>query len=199
MFDGQSVVADQLVKIIQALQVGRTTGTLVATRGEGPSYEVGTLIIVQGRVVQAKVGRKQDREALNWLSTWGRCKYTFVQSVSSESTMLEESKEVQMKVTGPLPEKTTGPIRDAIRPGQETSGPISETVPYRSKPLDYGLRVIDDKGLSRAHRRLFLLVDGQREIAEFMRLLKLNEFEVLEMLYDLQDVGIIDIPNPLAL
>lgn len=187
MFDGQSVVADQLVKIIQALQVGRTTGTLVATRGEGPSYEVGTLIIVQGRIVQAKVGRKQEREALNWLSTWGRCRYTFVQSVSSGNGAPEE-----IKVTGPLQEKSTGPIREA-------TGTINETVPYRSKALDYGLRVIDEKGLSRIHRHLFLLVDGQREVVEFMRLLKLNEFEVLEMLYDLQDVGIINIPNPLAL
>jgi hypothetical protein len=192
MFDGQNVVVDQLVKIIQALQVGRTTGTLVATRGEGPSYEVGTLIFVQGRVVQAKVGRRQDREALNWLSTWGRCKYTFVQSVSSASGTFEESKEVQSKTTGPLREKTTGPI-------PESTGPISNAVPYRSKALDYGLHAIDGKGLSRVHRRLFLLVDGQREITEFMRLLKLNEFEVLEILYDLQDAGIVDIPNPLAL
>jgi Domain of unknown function (DUF4388) len=193
MFDGQNVVVDQLVKIIQALQVGRTTGTLVATRGDGASYEVGTLVFVQGRVVQAKVGRKQDREALNWLSTWGRCRYTFVHSVSSESKMSEEiSREIQGRVTGPLREKTTGPI-------QHAAGSINEMVPYRSKPLEYGLQVIEEKGLSRAYKHLFLLVDGQREIIELMRLLKLNEFEVLEMLYGLQDVGIISIPNPLAL
>ena len=192
MFDGQNVVVDQLVKIIQALQVGRTTGTLVATRGEGPSYEVGTLVFVQGRVVQAKVGRKEDREALNWLSTWGRCRYTFVLSMSSGSGMPEESREAQMMTTSPLPESTTGPLREA-------TGPINDTVPYRSKALEYGLQVIDEKGLARVHRRLFLLADGQRNIAEFMRLLNLNEFEVLEILYSLQEVGIISIPNPLAL
>ena len=192
MFDGQNVVVDQLVKIIQALQVGRTTGTLVATRGEGPSYEVGTLIFVQGRVAQAKVGRRQDREALNWLSTWGRCKYTFVQSVSSESGMPEESREVLRKVTGPIQEKTTGPIREGI-------GSTYEAVPHRSTTLEHGLQVIDGKSLSRVHRHLFLLVDGQREVIEFMRLLKLNEFEALEALYDLQDVGIVNIPNPLTL
>jgi len=193
MFDGQNVVVDQLVKIIQALQVGRTTGTLVATRGEGPSYEIGTLVFMQGRVVQAKVGRRQDREALNWLSTWGRCKYTFVQSVSSESASPESSREIQSRTTGPLREHSTGPISEAA------AEPINETVPYKSKALDYGLQVIERKGLSRVHRRLFLLVDGQREITEFMRLLKLNEFEVLEILYDLQDADIINIPNPLAL
>jgi hypothetical protein len=192
MFDGQNVVVDQLVKIIQALQVGRVTGSLVATRGEGANYELGTLVFVQGRVVQAKVGRRQDREALNWLSTWGRCKYTFVLSVSSESEMPEESREVQRKITGPIREKTTGPIH-------EGTGSIHETVPYKSKVLEYGLQVIEERGLSRMHRHLFLLVDGKREIAEFMRLLKLNEFGVLEMLYDLQDAGIISIPNPLAL
>lgn len=192
MFDGQNVVVDQLVKIIQALQVGRTTGTLVATRGEGASYEVGTLVFVQGRVVQARVGRKQEREALNWLSTWGRCRYTFVHSVSSESKMQEDNRQLQGRVTGPLREKTTGPI-------QQASGSMNEMVPYRSKALEYGLQVIEEKGLSRAYKHLFLLVDGQREIVELMRLLKLNEFEILEMLYGLQDVGIISIPNPLAL
>ena len=32
-----------------------------------------------------------------------------------------------------------------------------------------------------------------------MRLLKLSEFEALEVLYDLQDAGIVNIPNPMTL
>src|SRR5205809_6636721 len=86
MLAGQKIVIDNLAKIIQAIQVGRTTGSLVATRGEGASYELGTLMFLNGRVVQARVGRREGREAFNLLSTWGKCRYTFVLSVTSEHT-----------------------------------------------------------------------------------------------------------------
>jgi hypothetical protein len=74
MLDGQNIVVDHLVKIIQAFQIGRTTGSLIATRGEGDTNEVGRLVFLNGQVVQAKVGRREGREALNWLSTWGKCR-----------------------------------------------------------------------------------------------------------------------------
>ena len=86
---------------------------------------------------------------------------------------------------------------DKASPGG--SGQVNETVPYRSKPLGYGLQVLTEKSLSRMHRRVFLLVDGARKVGDLMRLLKLNENEVLALLYDLQDTGIISLPSPLSL
>src|SRR5436305_304207 len=85
MLDGQNIVVDRLVKIIEAIQIGRSTGSLIVTRGEGASYEVGTLVFLKGKLVQGRVGRREDREAFNWLSTWGKCRYTFVLSITSET------------------------------------------------------------------------------------------------------------------
>lgn len=186
MLDGQNIVVDQLVKIIQAIQIGRTTGSLIATRGEGASYEQGTLVFLKGRVVQARVGRREGREAFNWLSTWGKCRYTFVLSITSESAM--ES------LLGGDP----GQFLREEGSGSPTRGSGQEAVPYRSKPLGYGLQVLSEKSLSRMHRHVFLLVDGVRKVGDLMRLLKLNEYEVLALLYDLQDTGIISIPSPLS-
>ena len=77
---------------------------------------------------------------------------------------------------------------------------VNETVPYRSKPLGYSLQVLSEKkSLSRLHRRVYLLVDGVRKVEDLMRLLKLSENEVLAVLYDLQDVGIITVPSSLSL
>jgi hypothetical protein len=99
------------------------------------------------------------------------------------------------KVTGPLRANTTAKLRDSSAPGML---PEETAVPYRSKPMEYGLRLIEEKGLSRTHRRLFLLVNGERKIVDFKRLLKLGEFEVHSVLYELQNLGIISIPSPLS-
>ena len=190
MLDGQNVVADQLVKIIQAIQIGRTTGSLIATRGEGASYEVGTLVFLKGRVVQARVGRREGREAFNWLSTWGRCRYTFVLSITSESAT--ES------LLGGDPSQFIQEESRVVPVVGSGTGPVNDAVPYRSKPLAYGLQVLTEKSLSRMHRHVFLLVNGARRVGDLMRLLKLDEYEVLALLYDLQDTGIINIPSPLS-
>jgi hypothetical protein len=76
---------------------------------------------------------------------------------------------------------------------------VNDAVPYRSKPLEYGLQLLSEKGLSRTHRRIFLLVDGARSVRELMRLLNFNEKQVLTLLYDLQDAGVINLPVPLTL
>lgn len=186
MLDGQNIVVDHLVKIIQALQIGRTTGSLIATRGEGASYELGTLVFLNGRVVQSRVGRREGREAFNWLSTWGKCRYTFVPSIISEST------------TGNLSGGNLGQFtqeEEIVSRGDAEQ--VNETVPYRSKPLQYGLQVLSKKSLSRTHRNVFLLVDGVRKVGDLMRLLQLNENEVLALLYDLQDTGVISLSIPL--
>jgi hypothetical protein len=99
------------------------------------------------------------------------------------------------KVTGPLGANAAARMRDSSAPGVL---PEAATIPYRSKPLEYGLRLIDEKGLSRIHRHLFLLINGERKIEDFKRLLKLGEFEVHSVLYELQDIGIISIPSPLS-
>jgi hypothetical protein len=190
MVDGQNIVVDHLVKIIQALQIGRSTGSLIATRGEGASYESGTLVFLNGRVVQARAGRREAREAFNWLSTWGKCRYTFVLSVTSQGTtgnLLRRNQDQLMH------EESRAPQRKSTKSEQ-----VNETVPYRSKPLDYSLQVLSKMHLSRMHRHVFLLVDGARRVNDLMRLLKLNENEVLALLYDLQDTGVISLAIPLS-
>jgi hypothetical protein len=78
-------------------------------------------------------------------------------------------------------------------------GRVNETVPYIRRPLEDGLQILAERGLSRIHRRVFLLVNGSRRVGDLMRLLKLSEHEMLALLYDLQDTGIIGLPGSLLL
>src|SRR6266700_5580532 len=189
MLDKQKIVVDRLVDIIQTIQIGRKTGTLTATRGEGATYEVGTIVFVEGKVIQAKVGRRKDRDALNWLSTWRICQCTFVLSITSGNDQPQKvpltpppKHSIHTTNTGPKQlssDRQTGPLTPPALSDQ--------TVPHLTKPFNVSLCLIEQNGLSRAHRHLFLLVDGTRSITEITRILKHDEQNILTLLHDLQD------------
>jgi hypothetical protein len=228
MLAGQNVAVDRLVKIIQDIRFGKMTGSLVVKRGKGISYELGTLVFLNGRVVQGRVGRREGREALNWLLTWGKCWYTFVLSIISDTDLRSKrqssNRETQLQSRIPhvrlvplgqaqrLPTDRNESVMESWSGGKLDqltqkegkallggSGPVNETLPYISRPLEDGLQILSEKGLSRIHRRVFLLVNGSRRVEDLMRLLKLSEHEMLALLYDLQDAGIINLPSPLLL
>ncbi len=50
-------------------------------------------------------------------------------------------------------------------------------------------------GLSRTHRHLLLLIDGQRSILELVRLIGRSEQEVASFLHDLEQATVIQIPG----
>ncbi len=228
MVAGQNIVVDRLVKIVQDIRVGGMTGSLVVARGEGISYELGTLVFLNGRVVQGRVGRREGREALNWLLTWGKCCCNFVYSIVSdadprgkrrfangESPLQSRIPHVRLVPLGQAQrlhadwEKDATEIRPRVKLDQLTqkrgkavrgeSGQVNEIVPYLSQPLEDGLQVLAEKGLSRMHRRVFLLVNGSRRVGDLMWLLKLSEYEMLTLLYKLQDMGVIRLPSAVLL
>jgi len=167
MSDRENQVIDQLVRVIQEIQLNRMTGSLVVKRGEGAASERGKIVFVKGQVVRASAGYRREREALNWLSTWGKSQYTFVQGHGQE-------------------EKLEGVVQNAR----------AEEVPHKSQPLFYGLRLLEQKRVSRMHRHVYLLVDGVRSVGELQRLFRLDVDAVLTLLYDLQDMGIVTLPTP---
>jgi hypothetical protein len=228
MLAGQNVAVDRLVKIIQAIKVEGMTGSLVVTRGEGISYELGTVVFLNGQVVQGRVGRHEGREALNWLLTWGKCCYTFVRSVTSDAYLRSKRQfsNSDTQVQSKIPHVRLVPLGQAQRlhAGRDKSAMerwprgkreqltqkegkslprkaerMNEAVPFISRPLEEGLQILSEKGLSRMHRRVFLLVNGSRRVEDLMRLLKLSEHEMLALLYDLRDAGMISLPEPVLI
>jgi len=91
MTQRQEATTDRLVNVIQSIQLGRRTGTLMARRGVGVTLEEGIVTFVNGRVTEARVGRRGGSLALNWLSTWGYCRYTFVLPTTDEILPLAPS------------------------------------------------------------------------------------------------------------
>jgi hypothetical protein len=212
MFNKQETVTDQLVNVIRYIQLKRGTGSLSAMRGKEATSESGTIVFVQGKVVQAKAGRYHDRDALNWLSTWSICHVTFVPAAESEDIPLQPNLELSAsnagitQVSGSKQKETDSfRLAEPITPvpgngvdnlNTSTSAfALNQIIPHRSKPPDIALYLIKLKDLSRSHRRLFLLIDGTRDLVELANLLNHNLFDTLTLLYDLQEASCIIIPS----
>lgn len=188
---------DRLVGIIVTIKLERKSGQLRVRRGEGLTSEEGALTFVQGQVTQANVGRRNGSDALNWLSTWGQARYTFTSTLTP--TVEEEipafsgmpPSSPERRITNPLPDIQVN--TDKL----EFTHPLApdREVPYISVELAEAIPGIERAGLSRSHRRLYLLIDGHRSVHDLVPLIGKKPEEVRSMLHDLEWLGIIRIAN----
>lgn len=217
----QETATDRLVSVIQAIQLSQGNGALTVWRGEGGTLEEGVVIFVNGQVTQTMAGRRSGKAALNWLSTWGKCRYTFVPNSAAITRRQPQSQPVTpapvvnpenepARTTDTYPRIPISPLRRRseplelpgepgrasppfVPPGRDervTSIPAT-TVPFPTRPLEEATRSIGLNGLSRSHRQLFLLVDGQRSLLDVSRLVGKNQGEVSTLLRDLERIGVI--------
>lgn len=223
-------VTDRLVNVIQVIQLGRKTGQLSVERGDGGAYEEGFISFVHGQVTQATTGQRSGLEALNWLSGWGECRFTFTPATETHGTSplpavsarssqslrsaqpVHPAQSAQAASTSPQHAyapggigSQTGNLRAAPRtrplpsvphtpePASNgfSSAPSSPAAPYRTRRLEEALRILEYRGLSRVHRHLLLLIDGQRTTAELVRLIGRDQNEVTQLLRDLVDAAVI--------
>ncbi len=218
MVQQQEMMADRLVHIISSIQRGRNNGVLTAKRGEGIFLEEGTIAFSNGQVSHASAGRRRGSEALNWLSTWENCHYIFVPTEArvqvSQPSLPAKSTATNPPALGPPPHitKTRLPAQQNSTPASpqgkegpelerewESNGEEGQTdtsataAPYPTQQLDAGLHQIEQHALSRAHKQLFYLVDGQRSIVDLVRLTGKRGSEIYKLLGDLERAHVIRI------
>src|SRR5215469_3350879 len=169
----RETATNRLADIIEVAQLGQKTGLLTVERGNGITLEEGSITFVDGQVTEASAGGRNGLEALNWLKTWGACRFAFVSSAINDSGL-----HIPVASSSPTPTgrnlwaqapSTNGQVSWLAKEGRNSEGIGNATIPaapYRTKQHDEALRLIDLTGLSRTHRRLFLLVDGQRTASE---------------------------------
>ncbi len=190
---------DRLANVIEVIQLGRKTGVLTAERNAGTMLEQGMITFVKGQVIQASAGQYDGFPAFSVLKTWGACRFAFTPSDPSRttqplaavtgeaSTPRGFSTDPTLRAQAPANQKPPGgPGIDSTRPNPAESG-----LPYPILPYDEALVWIERRGLSRAHRQLFLLIDGHRTKSELVRLTGRGEGEVHALLRDLEVAGVI--------
>lgn len=202
----RETATDRLSNVIQVIQLGKKSGLLTVERGEGITFEEGAITFVNGQAREAQVGKYTGMDAFNWLNAWGPCLFAFTPTASAEMTAPSRS-----TITGKLSDTTAR--LPALKPaakgqwepmqyGNEGNGvnhwkehspsrTDPSAIPNRTRQIEETLHLIDQIGLSRAHRRLFLLIDGYRTIQELVRLMGREQHEVQRLLNDLEQAGLI--------
>jgi hypothetical protein len=186
---------NQLATVIDVLQLGKKTGILTVERGEGATFEEGTMTFVNGQVIQATLGPYVGRDAATKLFSWQACRFMFVPTLPEQldiSTL--PTPQTQPEVKAVTRSGTTGPLYRLQQPDPTTYGDLSlrpAIAAYSKESMDAVLRILDQRGLSRTHRRLFLLIDGRRSMKDLAMLIGRTPGETAVMLADLERAGLI--------
>lgn len=102
--------------------------------------------------------------------------------------------QTQPEVKAVTKPSTTRPLYRFQQPDPSTHGDLSlrpAIAAYSKESTDAVMRILDQQGLSRTHRRLFLLIDGRRSIKELATLISRTAGETATMLADLERAGLI--------
>lgn len=173
----RGTATDKLADVIQMLLFVQKTGILTVQR-ENPdkSVEEGSLFLREGQIADAMIGNVRGADALKKLSTWTRCYFVFqTLSPSASSPFSPQTPSALDNVT----ERQTRPLLGA---------PV---IPSRTEQYQYVLPDFDRLGLSRLHRQLFLLADGQRSIDALAKLLGRHPQEVLMLFGDMENLHLL--------
>jgi len=200
-----ATITNSLANVIQVIQLGRKSGVLTVERGDGVTFEEGVITFVNGQAVDALADPVSGQDALRWLGSWGTCRYEFIPTPTSKMPSITASVRTPAfdrgtTDTGTHPRIPTSPLRESAARRQASNGRMpaislmpASVVPHPAKSLEESLRRVEQLGFSRHHRRLLLLVDGQRSIAEMVRLIGHAQYEVQKLLVDLEQAGIIQL------
>lgn len=180
---------------------------LTVKRGEGSTLEEGSIVFINGQIKQTTVGKRNGSVALNWLSTWGQCRYAFASFNDWQTQPLNALPPTGAGNTRPITRdlQSNTPVTPAKRQSEPllpASGsswerrpppppPPASIIFYPTQPLAAALRRIEQNRLSRSHRQLFLLIDGQRTAQVLERLAAKNEQDLQALLRDLERIGVI--------
>ena len=189
-----ATLTDRLANVIEVIQLGRKTGILTAERDTGSMLEHGMITFVKGQVTQASVGQHTDFPAFKVLKTWGTCRFAFTPSDTSQNT--QQITQPLSPITGEVSTQqsfvTDPTLRTPAMTNHKQNGLMAAGgVPSPIRPYNEALVWIERVGLSRAHRRLFLLIDGYRTIPELVRLMGRGEDEINALLRDLEGADLI--------
>jgi hypothetical protein len=176
----RGTLTGNLADVLHALQLARKTGLLVLERSrKDGAVEQGMLALFNGQITDADLGIYRGAVALEVLMKWGPCYFIFQASPTATAPpQLTPALPQQQTHTG-----NTGKVTSAPKPAP--TQPPAPLAPCRLQQADVVLARFSGTGLSRTHRQLFLLIDGQRTPAELARLMGRSPNELDSLLIDL--------------
>ena len=198
----RTAMTDCLADVIHIIHMGEKSGVLTVERGENATLEEGLITFISGRVVEARIGQQSGMTAFTYLNSWQVCRFSFIVQIPNDVSLPLQS-------TQPLPANrdlantipaantrfsyTTAPLKqdDRLYAYRDVLG-SQFTIPLRLQAGEEVLQRPENTArLSRIHRRLLMLINGQRSISELARLMSRSIEETQPLLNDLERSGFI--------
>ncbi len=136
---------DRLEITIRSIESLHQTGVLKVERAKGGVRETANIVFLNGQPVEAIAGPRIAQDALDWLLTWGSCRYTFEVKFPSEIVVPPPSSpavEEENPSASPLAffsqvvQKYTHPLSNATQIGEEMASEEGvDDVPTAPFPL----------------------------------------------------------------
>lgn len=212
MLQLQDRALKRLVTFIQSIQLRLRSGLQTAKHGKRTIIEDRSRVFVNGQATDNEIRQYTSLEAFNRLNSWETGQISLVTRHSLSVPYFKPtypnttgnspvvSKPATLRNTQPLSHEPDGRRKSPqTRPLSPLSSPISaqehlnskrNKVPQPSRSFSTALQLIEFMGFSRAHRRLFLLIDGNRSIDELARLMGRTPEDVSELLRNLEDANL---------
>ncbi len=185
----RGTATSKLLDVMQMLQMTHKTGALLVNRdGINNVIEQGAIYLQHGQIIDASLGTYRGAEALRRLQGWQSCYFVF-QALAQPGGSVDSRSS--------LPSTQMSPTKQSPVTGGYGSGPLStpynsgSNAPQRIREVNEILPHFNRLGLTRMHRQLFLLIDGQRTVPEIIRLMGHRTDEVNILLADLERTGLI--------
>ncbi len=192
----RGATTNQLGDVIQTLQLVRKSGTLHVERGEDRTgVEQGTITLVDGQIMEAHCGNQlTGPTALNVMLNWKPCRFSFIPLGSQNPSLTPPSivaPRVQRSLPAPISSLPPTPGIPSTPNTPAYPSYSSSPVPFRVRTAEDALKYIASSGLTRAHRHLFLLIDGRHSINDLIQILGRRPEEVYTLLSELERAGLI--------
>lgn len=193
----RTAMTDCLADVIQIIQMGEKSGVLTVERGENRTFEEGFIRFISGRIAEAGTNQQSGMTAFTYLNGWQVCRFSFIAHIPNDV---------------PLPLQSTKPLpanRDLVNTAPAANTRFSDakalfdyddrlyayrdvpgsrfTMPLRLQAGEEALQRSENTAiLPRVHRRLLMLINGQRSISELARLISRSIEETQPLLDDLE-------------
>lgn len=177
----RGTATDNLADVIQMLAMLQKTGILTMQREISVNtLEEASLFLRDGQIASASVGNMQGSDALKKIRTWTKCYFVFQATVPGQTAPLSPP-------AAPFKHVPSAPVQ---APSRYSTTAFSR-IPRRAEQFRHETPDFEILGLSRAHRQLFLLTDGQRSVEHLAKLLRHPPQEILQLLADMERLDLL--------
>src|SRR5579859_4664629 len=193
MHSHRETMTDSLADIIHVIHLGSRSGRLTVERNLDKRVEEGYIVFANGRVMEARVGQYTGPAAYNYFNTWGTCRFSFVSGTSVPPHSIQSAQSPYgAPAANAFTNTTMSPMQQNGEAGAYDQRSASSSLfPLRLQAGEVILMQSGGAQLPRAHRRLLLLINGQRSVSELVRLMGRNLEEMQALLNELERAGFI--------